>query len=278
MAKTRPVNTRFWRDTYIAKLSPEYKLFFLYLLTNPETTLCGVYEIPLQQIALDLGISQQKTETMMQQLEEDEKVAYIDGWLCLVNHPRYMTLSNVNHRKGVERELSEVPKAIRNRLPIAYGMAYHSHSIETEVLIPILILIPIPKGYTSASDDADTSGDTPKSEKKKRVSSSHKKAEPKRTGTKACFEKFWQIYPKKTQKKSCLQKWQLHKLDPELDTIIDFVEKAKESDRWKSGFVVSPLVFLNQRRWEDDLAAYQDDKTREHIDLDAEEGDNELSF
>ncbi len=45
MAKYRVVNTRFWDDAYVAELSPNEKLIFLYLLTNALTTIGGIYEL-----------------------------------------------------------------------------------------------------------------------------------------------------------------------------------------------------------------------------------------
>ena len=46
MAIYRHVHVEFWKDPKVLEeLTPEDKLFFIYLLTNPNTTQIGVYKI-----------------------------------------------------------------------------------------------------------------------------------------------------------------------------------------------------------------------------------------
>lgn len=72
------------------------------------------------------------------------------------------------------------------------------------------------------------------------------------------FDSFWKAYPKRENRKGCEEKWNKKKLDLKVKEIIDFIEKAKESDRWKKGYIKAPLVFLNQESWNDDISAYED--------------------
>jgi hypothetical protein len=65
MAKQRYINTKFWRDSYIEDLDPTEKLLFLYLLTNPDTNICGVYELPLKIIAADTGIDKEMVKKLL---------------------------------------------------------------------------------------------------------------------------------------------------------------------------------------------------------------------
>lgn len=67
MANYRLVYGEFWTDPKIVEeLTPEDKLFFLYLLTNPHTKMCGIYKITIKQMGFDLGYS---IETVMSLLE-----------------------------------------------------------------------------------------------------------------------------------------------------------------------------------------------------------------
>jgi hypothetical protein len=70
------------------------------------------------------------------------------------------------------------------------------------------------------------------------------------------FEDFWNLYPKKTSKKLCESLWSKKNLDKDFDDIKPFIEKAKETDRWKKGFVKNPETFIRQECWKDDLTAY----------------------
>lgn len=46
MAKYRQLYTEFWKDGFVVELEPEEKYFYLYLLTNANTSQCGIYELP----------------------------------------------------------------------------------------------------------------------------------------------------------------------------------------------------------------------------------------
>jgi hypothetical protein len=70
------------------------------------------------------------------------------------------------------------------------------------------------------------------------------------------FSFFWSIYPNKTNKKKTEELWKSKKLDLKINEILTFVERAKQTDRWKKGFVKAPDVFIRNESWQDDLTAY----------------------
>ena len=74
------------------------------------------------------------------------------------------------------------------------------------------------------------------------------------------FNQFWEVYPKKELKKKSQEIWQRKKLDGSLKVILDFIERAKNTDRWQKGYIKQPPVFLNGECWNDDLSAYNDKK------------------
>ena len=54
MNKFRQIYCDFWQNSYIQEeLTPEDKLFYLYLMTNPKTTQIGVYSITFKQMEFD---------------------------------------------------------------------------------------------------------------------------------------------------------------------------------------------------------------------------------
>src|SRR3990167_7898933 len=59
------------------------------------------------------------------------------------------------------------------------------------------------------------------------------------------FDLFWKEYPKKELKKRTEEIWKNKKLDTHLKEILEFIEKAKNTDRWKKGFIKQPPAFLN---------------------------------
>lgn len=70
------------------------------------------------------------------------------------------------------------------------------------------------------------------------------------------FADFWDVFPnseRKTRKAECMKKWKLHRLDEHADTIISHVSSIKETRKWKDGFGVAPLTYINGRLWEDEI-------------------------
>lgn len=75
MAMFRNVHMTFWTDTKIVDdFTPEDKYFYIYLLTNPHTNLCGCYEISIKQMSDELGYSKETVEKLITRFHEVHKV------------------------------------------------------------------------------------------------------------------------------------------------------------------------------------------------------------
>lgn len=75
MAIFRKVHNEFWRDTKVLEeLTPECKLFFLYLLTNPNTTQIGISKLTKKQMAFELGYSQETINSLLDLFENKYKL------------------------------------------------------------------------------------------------------------------------------------------------------------------------------------------------------------
>lgn len=75
MALFRHVRTEFWRDAKVLEeMTPEDKLFFLYILTNGNTTQIGIYKIPKKQMAFELGYSVESINTLIDRFENHYKI------------------------------------------------------------------------------------------------------------------------------------------------------------------------------------------------------------
>ena len=75
MALFRHIRTEFWRDAKVLEeMTPEDKLFFLYILTNGNTTQIGIYKIPKKQIAFELGYSVESINTLIDRFENHYKI------------------------------------------------------------------------------------------------------------------------------------------------------------------------------------------------------------
>lgn len=109
MAKQRYINTRFWRDSYIENLDPTEKLLFLYLLSNPDTNISGIYEIPIKIVAVDTGIDVSMVKKLFDRFEKDDKIKYKDGWVAFKNFTLHQTISP-KIKAGIINEISKAPE------------------------------------------------------------------------------------------------------------------------------------------------------------------------
>ncbi|MCY9671736.1 conserved phage C-terminal domain-containing protein [Bacillus pumilus] len=113
MAKFRHVHTTFWQDPKVTEeLTPEDRYFYLYLITNPNTTQIGIYPITKKQMAFDLGYSIESVNSLMDRFENHHKLILYNNdtrEMAIKNWPKY------NLNKGgkpildcVTKELKEV--------------------------------------------------------------------------------------------------------------------------------------------------------------------------
>ena len=117
MATQRLVNTNFWKDNYIAELDPIEKLLFLYFITNPQTTLAGVYEINIREVAFDTGIDRDMILKILSRFCVDGKMYYENNWLVLNNFIKHQRL-NPSIIRGIEKAIDELPEWLQNKISI----------------------------------------------------------------------------------------------------------------------------------------------------------------
>jgi len=118
MARYRYIYTRIWQDPQMLKYSKDMKLFFIYLLTNPHTTQCGVYELPLELASVETKFTIEELQKLIEKLEKDDKVKYSlqTGEIAVKNWVKYNINDNPNIRKCVDTEL----KLIKDKSLIKY--------------------------------------------------------------------------------------------------------------------------------------------------------------
>ena len=72
MAIYRNVQLSFWTDNKVEDdFTPEDKYFYIYLLTNPQTNICGCYEVSYSQMTRQTGYNK---DTIIRLLERFDKV------------------------------------------------------------------------------------------------------------------------------------------------------------------------------------------------------------
>ena len=118
MATYRTVSLSFWTDSKVDdEFTPEDKYFYLYLLTNPHTNLCGCYEISMRQMVRETGYNEDTVKRLIDRMERVHDVIRYDPETKEVFIPRwgkYNWRNSKDVRMGVARNASYIKsKAFR---------------------------------------------------------------------------------------------------------------------------------------------------------------------
>ena len=130
MARYRQVETAFWMDGFVLKLTPEEKYFYLYLLTNPHTTQCGIYELPERMAEVETGYNRETITKLRDRFcNKYKKIKYSESTeeYCIVNWLKFNSLKSPKVKACIDKELSEV----KNRSLIDYLYSMDRPSIDS---------------------------------------------------------------------------------------------------------------------------------------------------
>jgi hypothetical protein len=112
MAIYRSVQMTFWTDAKVVdNFTPEDRYFYLYLLTNPHTNLCGCYEISFKQMSDETGYTKEVVERLLDRMENVHDVirySKITKELLVINWSKFNWTTSKDFKKPLLKELQEV--------------------------------------------------------------------------------------------------------------------------------------------------------------------------
>lgn len=210
----------------------------LYLITSPHANMIGVFHCPVLYMAHETGLSMEGASKALQSLIEAKFCTYEESSETVFVHRMAAfqigeQLSDQDKRcKGVEREWNNIPSAqLRQAFFAIYSGAFH-----------------LPKQAKKARGTEAPS---------KPLRSQDQEQEQEQDQDTPPFEAFWECWPKndrKQDKAKCSEKWKREGLDTVAEAIVADVTAKKHSQKWRDGFIEAPMVYLNNRRWEDGSA------------------------
>lgn len=109
MAEFRSIQTRFWRDPYIEKLSFAEKAIYLYLMTNCQVSISGIYQITERVIVFETGADRSTVRDTLSRLQQDGKILYRDSVLWIRNFHKYNSWESPKVRAKVRADLEMIP-------------------------------------------------------------------------------------------------------------------------------------------------------------------------
>ena len=112
MAIFRNVHVTFWTDPKIVDdFTPEDKYFYVYLLTNPHTNLCGCYEVSMKQMSDELGYNKETIEKLIDRFHRVHRVLDYDKQtkeMLLYNWSKYNWTKSPKLQAAVAKEVPNV--------------------------------------------------------------------------------------------------------------------------------------------------------------------------
>lgn len=135
MAYYRQIYTTFWTDSKVTDdFTPEDKYFYLYLLTNSRTNLCGCYEISKKQICNDTGYNTDTVTRLLERLESvHEVILYSEKTkeILLLNWHKYNWSKSDKLLKGVANEIKQIKSPEFRKKMIGILDSYSGYPIDT---------------------------------------------------------------------------------------------------------------------------------------------------
>jgi hypothetical protein len=110
MAVYRQIHTTFWQDPEMIEYDPEERYFYIYLMTNPHTRQCGIYEISKKIMAVELGYSIDTVSILLQKFIDRKKIFYSENTkeIYMTNWLKYNSLKSPKVMSCVNNELQTV--------------------------------------------------------------------------------------------------------------------------------------------------------------------------
>ena len=112
MAIYRNIRLSFWSDPKVRDdFTPEDKYFYLYLLTNPNTSLCGCYEVSIKSMTEDTGYNKDTIFRLLDRFETVHKVIKFNEStkeILIINWHKYNWNDSSKTIQGVKKSASAI--------------------------------------------------------------------------------------------------------------------------------------------------------------------------
>ena len=265
----RNVKTTFWDDSKVCDFSVEAKFLFLYFVTSPQSNLTGCYEISTTVIQNATGLSKQKIDATLHELELNNVLRYDNSTheVLILNYFKH----NWGNSPKVIQSVKKCAEYIKNKAYRNYilylACVQEKSKNDEEISYPYSIdTVAILNSYSS---DSDTDTNTDKKESFDINSVVLDKSID-------YFNQFWSAYPKKKGKGDAEKVWK--SLKPPIDAVLSAIENQRKSADWikdNGQYIPYPAKWLRGKCWEDEV---QQGALFGHVHIDATDSSSYESF
>ncbi|WP_229251301.1 DnaD domain-containing protein [Carnobacterium maltaromaticum] len=148
MAIYRQLHTTFWQDNFIGDCTKDQKLFFLYLISNSNTTQCGAYEFNNRYAQFELGMSGNEVQSHLDFFVKNNKIRYHqeNNEVLLVNWLKYNSARSPKVAPVIDKELKDL-KTVEFKSEVVKNCLEYGYPIKTK--INDSDIVPIPYEYNT---------------------------------------------------------------------------------------------------------------------------------
>jgi hypothetical protein len=110
MAKFRKIHTSFWTDSFVETLTPEERYFYKFLLTNPLSAECGIYEISIKKMCDFTGYNNETIQKLIDRFSDYGKIIFHKetSEIAILNRGKYFEKAGKPTYDCVRSELKKV--------------------------------------------------------------------------------------------------------------------------------------------------------------------------
>lgn len=254
MAVYRTIYTTFWTDAKIDDtFSPEDKYFYLYLMTNPHTNICGCYEISMKCLARELGYDPDTVRKLIKRMVEEHKVIEYNE-----NTKEILIFNWYKYNWSNSKDLMKNVKNVAQQIKYEPFREYIYNLIDIKNVDPPKT-VPRPSLDPVGTSVSVTVNNIPSSIKMinniNKESNVDSTIEQQEKTLDEQFAAFWKAYPKhtNTSKKKTKEKFERALKKTDLDTILSAIERQKKTRQWIEGYIPMATTWLNGEHWDDEI-------------------------
>ena len=116
MADYRPIKISIWDDEWFYSLSAEEKIVWVFLLTNRNVHVSGIYQLPKPLISPYVGVTKGEVDRILEKFEADGKIVCKKGWIFIRNYLKNQVrqfTGNDNILKSIRIFLNDRPELVK---------------------------------------------------------------------------------------------------------------------------------------------------------------------
>lgn len=114
IGKSRPINETIWLDSKFRQLQNVEKFLFLYVLTNSHVEQVGIYELTIDTMIYETGLTEELVNKSLETLKEREFIFY-DNNTCEIAIKNYLKYSILTGGKPVEKCFLNLSKKVKSK-------------------------------------------------------------------------------------------------------------------------------------------------------------------